>query len=270
VHDGRDPQNPTVRRVNVNVDAITFNFGINALSTGRHVPDWVGGWDNVYEHNRLQMEKFIGDIGPGRVRPAELERIGLTDQLRRNQRAKFGSLGAEPGGFIGSAYDRLDENIPAQAKLRAEIRVQTNLVREMFTTEAFKRGNGDPAKMSRHILNLQRLADKALGLLGVNDEAGTKSKGCKQDIDRGGVVDVENKFMIIEEDMGGHITPDQRLRGEVRQNYQNVAMASGQLENQKLQRAHGGSEEAHKLTERMSREVRQYVTGLLPRKVKRG
>jgi phosphatidylinositol-4,5-bisphosphate 4-phosphatase len=268
VYDGRDPQNPTTRRINVNVDAITFDFGINSMATGHLVPDWVGGWDNVYEHNRVQMEKFIGDIGPGRLRPAERERTGLAGQWLHNRKAQFGSLGAEPGGFIGSVYDRLDENVPAQAKVRAEIRVQTNLVREMFTTQAFKRGNGDPAKMARHILNLQRLADKALGLLGVNDQAGTKSRGCKQDTDRGPVVDVENKFMIIEEDMGGHITPDQRLQGEVRQNYHNVAMASGQLENQRLQRAHGGSEEAYKLTDRMSKEVRQYVTGMLPRDVK--
>ena len=192
------------RQINVDVDAISFSFGINPLATGKY-PDFMGGWGNVYEHNRTQMEKFIGDVGSG----------------------KFGSRGAEPGGFIGSVYDRLDPDNDEQAELCAGIREQTDLVREMFTTESFKRGNGDPAKMGRHILYLQNLAEEALKLLNVTDLAATMSKGCKSDKDRGGVTDGELKNMIITEDMGGQITPDQKLEGDDRTNLTKVQARFG-------------------------------------------
>src|SRR5262249_12102038 len=152
----------------VDVDVISFSFGINPLATGK-MPDFMGGWASVYDHNKGMMEKFVGDLGEG----------------------EFGARGSKHGGFIGSVFDRLDPNDQQRAELRGKLQEQTDLVRAMFTEESFKRGNGDPAKMSRHILALQSLAEETLSLLNVTDQAATMSKGCKSDKDRGGVTDVE-------------------------------------------------------------------------------
>jgi phosphatidylinositol-4,5-bisphosphate 4-phosphatase len=276
--------------IDVEVETITFSFGINPLAThmtgssavkggaviggaiggaiGTIVPiagniagaivgagvgalvgaldeeavqNFVGGWDKVYEHNRGEMIKFVGDLGTG----------------------KEGSAGSAPGGFIGSVYDRLDPNIPDQAELMGKIRDQTSLVRSMFTNEDFRRGNGDPAKMGREILGLQAYAEEALALMGVDDQAATSSKGCKSDKDRGGVTDVELKHKLITEDMGGVIRPDQRLEAEDQANYYVIATGSGQLENQSLNTGLPGSKEAGKLKERIpDLQVRSYLAGL--------
>lgn len=200
-----------------------------------------GGWDQVYEHNRGEMVKFVGDLGTG----------------------KEGSEGARPGGFIGSVYDQLDANDPQQAALMAKMRDQTNVVRSLFTHEDFRRGNGDPAKMGREILGLQAYAEEALQLMGVDDQAATSSKGCKSDKDRGGVTDVELKHKLITEDMGGIVRSDQRLSDEDQANYYAIATGSGQLENQSLNTGLPGSKEAGKLKERIpDLQVRSYLAGL--------
>lgn len=226
--------------INVDVDVIAFSFGINPIATGK-MPDFMGGWAGIYDHNKGMMEKFVGDLGTG----------------------EFGASGSRPGGFIGSVLDELDMNNPAHVELASRIQEQTDIVREMFTTEAFKRGNGDPAKMGRHILALQGLAEEALGLAGVTDHGATMSKGCKSDKDRGGVTDVELKHQVITEDMGGQIRPDMELEGDDQQNYYVVSTGSGQLENQIYNTGLPGSKEAGKLTERIpDRTVRQYLSGL--------
>jgi phosphatidylinositol-4,5-bisphosphate 4-phosphatase len=227
--------------INVDIDVISFSFAINPLATGFHLPDSIAGWSRVYEHNQGMMQKFVGNLGSGRE----------------------GSVGSRPGGFIGQVYDRLDLNNPAQATLAAQIREQTDIVREMFTSESFKRGDGDPAKMSRHILMLQGLADQALELTNATDMAATSSKGCKSDKDRGGVTDVELKHMMVSEDMGGQIRPNELLGDEDQENYYVVASNSGQFENQQLNTGIAGSKEAGKLDLRIpSKTVRNFLAGL--------
>ncbi|HLT03105.1 MAG TPA: inositol phosphate phosphatase SopB [Geminicoccaceae bacterium] len=227
--------------LDVDVDVIAFSFAINPLATGRGIPDVVAGWTHVYEKNRQSMERFIGDLGTGRE----------------------GSYGSKPGGFIGSVYDRLDQSDPEQAALAAQIREQTDLVRKMFTSEDFKRGSGDPAKMGRHILYLQALADKALEVTGATDQAATASKGCKSDKDRGGVTDVELKHMAITEDMGGQILPNQKLEGDDRRSYVDVAAGSLQEYNQMLNTGVPGSKEQGKLRDKITEEAeKRYVQGL--------
>jgi phosphatidylinositol-4,5-bisphosphate 4-phosphatase len=243
--------------INVDVDSISFSFGINPLATGPG-PDVLGGWANVYEHNKQQMIKFIGDLDRN-----------WTGGLRPDN---FGGQGARPGGFIGTVYDRLENalNDPGQSEKHAEIRQlmgqmreQTNIVRDLFASEAFKRGNGDPAKMGREILDLQGQAEQALELLQVTDQAATMSKNCKSDKDRGGVLDVEFKVKVITRDMGGQIRPDAKLKGDDLKNYYAVAVASGQLENQRLNTGVPGSKEAGKLKSRIRDWwVRLYLKGL--------
>jgi phosphatidylinositol-4,5-bisphosphate 4-phosphatase len=227
--------------VNVDVDTIAFSFAINPLATGRGIPDWAAGWTHVYEQNRQSMVRFIGDLGAG----------------------GDGSYLSKPGGFIGSVHDRLDNNDPQQRELAAQIREQTDIVRKMFLSEDFKRGDGDPAKMGRHLLYLQGLAEQALDLLGDTGQAATASKGCKSDKDRGGVTDVELKHMAITEDMGGRVLPNQRLEQEDEDNYAIVAVGSEQDINQKRSIGVPGSKEQGKLETRLpDPHVQRLVKGL--------
>lgn len=234
----------------VDVDAITFSFGINAISTGgREMLMRV--WNNVHEHNTTNMIKLVGDLGEG----------------------AFGARGVRPGGFVGEVYDRLEtvvndpttppDQLAKAEGLMAQLRGQTDLVRSMFTEEAFRTGNGDTAKMGREILVLQGLAEQGLGLVGATDLAGTMSKGCKSDKDRGGVTDVELKSKLILRDLGGEMNPDERLEGDDQGVYYTVSASSGQLENQRWNTGMAGSKEAGHLKDRLpDPEVRQFLCGL--------
>ncbi|WP_368641165.1 inositol phosphate phosphatase SopB [Castellaniella ginsengisoli] len=247
-----DPNNPAQRGEarTVNVDAITFSFGINAISTGGREM-FMRVWNNVHKHNTANMIKLVGDLGEG----------------------GFGARGVRPGGFVGEVYDRLEAVVndpgtpPGQlAKaegLMAQLRGQTDLVRTLFTEESFRTGNGDTAKMGREILVLQGLAEQGLGLVGATDLAGTMSKGCKSDKDRGGVTDVELKAKLILRDLGGEMNPDERLQGDDQGVYYTVSSSSGQLENQRWNTGMGGSKEAGHLKDRLpDPEVRQFLCGL--------
>jgi len=247
-----DPQHPGGNRTaTVDVDAITFSFGINGIATGKAQHFLFGAWKNVHEHNTRNMVKLIGDLGEG----------------------TFGARGARPGGFIGEVYDRLealrdDPGAAPQRKQEAErlmglLRGQTDLVRTMFTEKVFREGKGDTAKMGREILVLQGLAEQGLDLVGATDLAGTMSKGCKSDKDRGGVTDVELKSKLILRDMGGEMNPDERLEGDDQGVYYTVSASSGQLENQRWNTGMGGSKEAGHLKQRLpDPEVRQFLCGL--------
>lgn len=242
---GGDHQNRTAR---VDVDTITFSFGINAIATGAR-EKLMRTWSNVHEHNTRNMIKLVGDLGEG----------------------EFGARGARPGGFTGDVYDRLervanDPNDPNHAKaqeMMGQLRAQTDLVRGMFTEETFRTGNGDTAKMGREILVLQGMAEQGLQLVGATDLAGTMSKGCKSDKDRGGVTDVEVKSKLILRDMGGEMNPDEKLEGDDQGVYYTVSSSSGQLENQRWNTGLPGSKEAGHLKDRLpDPQVRQYLCGL--------
>lgn len=235
----------------VDVETITFSFGINGIATGTAQHFLFGAWANVHEHNTRNMIKLVGDLGNGR----------------------FGAVGARPGGFIGEVYDRLqalqsdpDANSVSRQKamdLMAQLRGQTDLVRSMFTQKVFRTGNGDTAKMGREILVLQGLAERALDLVGATDLAATMSKGCKSDKDRGGVMDVELKSKLILQDLGAGMNPDDRLQGDDQGVYYTVSSGSGQLENQRWNTGLAGSKEARHLKARLpGPEVRQFLCGL--------
>lgn len=242
---GGDHQNRTAK---VDVDTITFSFGINAIATGTR-EKLMRTWSNVHEHNTQNMIKLVGDLGEG----------------------KFGARGARPGGFVGDVYDRLeqvandltDPNHAKAQEMMGQLREQTDLVRGMFTEETFRTGNGDTAKMGREILVLQGMAEQGLQLIGATDLAGTMSKGCKSDKDRGGVTDVEVKSKLILRDMGGEMNPDERLQGDDQGVYYTVSSSSGQLENQRWNTGLSGSKEAGHLKDRLpDPQVRQYLCGL--------
>jgi phosphatidylinositol-4,5-bisphosphate 4-phosphatase len=250
-----DPNHPNEdHNAQVDVDAITFSFGINGIATGGAQHILFGTWSNVHEHNTRNMTKLVGDLG----------------DLREGN---FGARGTRPGGFIGETYDRLEAfhndplTSPAQkqeaARLMTQLRGQTDQVRIMFTSEDFRTGNGDTAKMGREILVLQGLAEQGLDLVGATDLAGTMSKGCKSDKDRGGVTDVELKSKLILRDLGGDMNPDENLQGDDQGVYYTVSSSSGQLENQRWNTGMSGSKEAGHLKARLpDPEVRQFLCGL--------
>lgn len=238
------------RTVTVDVEAITFSFGINAIATGTR-EKFMRTWSNVHEHNTQNMVKLVGDLGEG----------------------EFGARGARPGGFIGEVYGKLEDAInggglaPREEQkardMMGQLRAQTDLVRGMFTEETFRTGNGDTAKMGREILVLQGMAEQGLELIGATDLAGTMSKGCKSDKDRGGVTDVEVKSKLILRDMGGEMNPDEKLLGDDQGVYYTVSSSSGQLENQRWNTGLPGSKEAGHLKDRLpDPQVRQYLCGL--------
>ncbi|PHV00074.1 hypothetical protein CSQ88_19050 [Iodobacter sp. BJB302] len=237
------------KEVKVDVDTITFSFGINSIATTAKLSlGMLGVWRNVHAHNRSNMIKLVGDLGQG----------------------TFGARSALPGGFIGEVYDRLKakaESDPSlQEKYKAQmlaLRAQTDTVRQMFTERSFESGRGDTAKMGREILMLQGLAERALVSVEANDLAATMSKGCKSDKDRGGVTDVELKTKFILQDLGGNLKPDARLVGDDQLVYNMVSASSGQLENQRANTGLGGSKEAGHLKERLpDPKFRDYLMGL--------
>lgn len=248
-----DEKTAQVQEVKVDVDTITFSFGINSIASSPKISAvMLGVWHNVHAHNRNNMIKLIGDLGQGR----------------------FGARGTLPGGFIGEVYDRLKREANAvnpndlskkqalETKMQA-LRVQTNTVRQMFTERSFESGRGDTAKMGREILMLQGLAEQALASINARDMAATMSKGCKSDKDRGGVTDVELKAQFILREMGGNLEPDAQLVGDDQRVYNVVSASSGQIENQSANTGLGGSKEAGHLKERLpDPNVRDYLMGL--------
>jgi phosphatidylinositol-4,5-bisphosphate 4-phosphatase len=199
----------------------------------------LGVWSNVHAHNTANMVKLIGNLGEG----------------------VFGAVGTPPGGFIGDVYDLAKEAVNTEQL--EKLRIQTDVVRQLFTSRAFVEGRGDTAKMGREILALQTLAEETSDILRIDDMAATMSKGCKSDKDRGGVTDTELKTKLILQDMGGEVRSDARLVNDDQQAYYTVSASSGQLENQRWNTGLGGSKEAGHLKERLpDLQVREYLSGL--------
>lgn len=237
----------SMKELGFHVDVISFSFGINPLATGVLSTDIIGGWTSVDERNYKNMQRFIGNLG---------SELLVTKQSRVQ--------GQRPGGFIGSVLDKLEapafNDKPNLKQLATKLKEQTNIVRELFLTESYKRGNGDPAKMSREILALQAFAEQALAAIG-SEEAATMSKGCKSDKDRGGVVDVELKYKLITEDLGGVVVPDAVLTGEDQNNYLSVAVAT-QFRIHQLNTGLPGSKAVDNLDTRIPKEWKAYLAGL--------
>lgn len=226
--------------VTVDVNAITFSFGINGIATDPKLSAvMMGVWPNVHAHNTANMVKLIGDLGEG----------------------EFGAVGTPPGGFIGEVYDLAKK--AGNTEQLEKLRIQTDVVRQLFTSRAFMEGRGDTAKMGREILALQNLAEETLDILGIDDMAATMDKGCKSDKDRGGVTDAELKTKLIVQDLGGEVTSNARLVNDDQQALYTVSASSGQLENQRWNTGLGGSKEVGHLEERLpDLQVRAYLIGL--------
>ncbi|MDC6165082.1 inositol phosphate phosphatase SopB [Achromobacter xylosoxidans] len=238
----------------VDINAITFSFGINKLATSPFLGMIGGVWRNVQDHNTRNMIKLIGDLGAPGSRGADMR-------------------GAAPGGFIGKVIDRVSEKLgspdlpPGErarlTELIGDLRAQTEQVRSMFLDRAHEQAEADPAKMGREIVVLQTLADQALQRAGVDDMAATVSKGCKSDKDRGGVLDTEIKAKLALRDLGGDLRHDGPMAEQDRSIYLQVAAQSGQLENQARNAGLPGSKETPHMKDRIvDLQAMQYLAGL--------
>lgn len=186
----------------VAIDAITFSFGIDARATETH--GWIlRPWRQVQQHNLRSMVRLIGNPR-GNAREAPI------------------------GGFIGSVLDGLAEDEP-QGLLKRKLQAQAERVGQLFASEAYQTGNGDPAKMAREILYLQILAERALAMSD-RDRVATASRDCLGDEDRGLVVDAELKFRLASDHLGLEVRDDVAPEGELGELYQRVLLASGAFE----------------------------------------
>ncbi|MFY0478487.1 inositol phosphate phosphatase SopB [Achromobacter marplatensis] len=252
-----DPEQPGQElKVRLDINAITFSFGINKIATSPLLGQISGVWRNVNEHNTRNMIKLIGDLGPAGSRGADLR-------------------GTAPGGFIGQVIEAVSAklstpdgtlDLPRQEALRdmvGRLHLQTEVVRNMFLEREFERADGDSAKMGREIVFLQTLADRALQQAGVDTMAATVSKGCKSDKDRGGVLDVEVKTKMVLQDLGSDLRYDRPMDDQDRSIYNQMSAQSGQLENQTRNAGLPGSKETPHMKDRIGDlQVMQYLAGL--------
>lgn len=217
----------------VNVSTITFSFGVNDLAQSPGVlakPLNAKAWANVYEHDKANLQKLVGDLSPGTT----------------------------VGGHIGTITDRLEAMangpppVAAARELLAKIQEQVDISRQIFTSGDFRRGEGDPYKMVRHAMRVVDLGNEALQLLGDTTNALTQSQGCKSNKDRGGMADVEIKAQAMIEDMGGRVLPNGELSPEDRTIYNIGLTMTGQDWNQSRSTSLPGSKNAKEAAEKIN------------------
>jgi hypothetical protein len=233
----RDDENED-RQVNLEVDTITFSFGVNKFAMGEGLgmlfsEDTI--WPpEIVEHNRVNLTKLVGDLT---VRTA-------------------------PGGYIGGLVDRLNQRRTvvgpqsdegkALTRLIGQIQRETDEARDIFNRGEYKRGIDDAYKMNRTLHRLVNLGEEALQKLGDNDTLMTVSQGCKSNKDRGGMQDVEHKSQVIIEDMGGRVQRGQEFSEQDQTIYNTVLTSSGQAEVQRLNTGLPGSKNAKELADRIN------------------
>lgn len=224
--------------VYVNVDTITFSFGVNSVAMGEGIWGGVGEdelWPpEIIEHNRQNLNKLLGD---------------LTENTA-------------PGGYIGGLVDRLKEEAAKQDisqarreqlnNLVGQIQRETDTVRNVFNTESYQHGIEDAYKMDRHIMGLCNLGAQALEMLGDDNMLMSVSQGCKSNKDRGGMGDVEHKSQMIIEDMGGRVRPGRQFEEQDQIIYNTVLTSSGQDQVQQQNTGLPGSKNAKELEERIN------------------
>ena len=232
IDDDRAPPGTQDQRVQLEVDTITFSFGVNDLAMGKGLKSTFSdaGWANVEKHNRANMQKLLGDLAENTA----------------------------PGGVIGETIQKIDAalagappNAAELRKLRQSLIDQTNTVRQMFNSGHYKTSEGDPYQMVRHTMRLVDTSAQALAELGDQHAAITVSQGCKSGKDRGGMADVENKAQAIIEDMGGKMEPDVDPTGEDAEIYRATGVLSGQQFVQEAAASLPGSKNAKEVRHRI-------------------
>jgi phosphatidylinositol-4,5-bisphosphate 4-phosphatase len=234
--------NANVQTAPVDVDTITFSFGVNDLAQDPGFfsrPLNNAAWNNVYAHDKANLEKLVGDL----------------------------QAGTAVGGSVGAVLDRLEQAAAGgdarAAALKAQIQEQVDIAREIFTSGDFRRGAGDPYKMVRHTMDVVDLTAEALEHLGDDTQAMTQSQGCKSNKDRGGMADVEIKAMKMIADLGGHVRPNETFSREDQAIYNVALTSSGQAENQTWNTGLPGSKNAKEAAARINDPAAQsYAMGL--------
>ncbi len=234
--------------VKVDVDTITFSFGVNGLALGEGLGRVVSEkslWPPaIVEHNRQNLRKLVGSLEEG----------------------------AYPGGYIGGLADRLIERakdwetpkseVHKIEALLTQLQDEVDTVRKMFNNDEYKHGMDDAYKMNRHLMRVTNLGAEALQLLGDDSMMMSLSQGCKSNKDRGGMADVEHKAQMMIEDMGGHVRPGQPFDEQDGAIYKTALTASGQVEIQSLNTGLPGSKNAGEVKARIAdKDAVEYASG---------
>jgi phosphatidylinositol-4,5-bisphosphate 4-phosphatase len=236
--------------VPVEVETITFSFGVNKVAMGEGVFALSGEdtlWGPVEEHDRQNLVKLLGDL----------------------------TWGTAPGGHIGALVARLQaeathpDTPPERAQelnaLIGRIQDEVDIVRNLFNSGDYKRGIDDAYKMVRHAMRVVNLGQEALGQLKDHDLLMSVSQGCKSNKDRGGMGDVEHKAQLIIEDMGGRVLPNEKLEEQDQRIYDTVLTSSGQVEGQTYNTGLGGSKNVDELKARVGdKDAFTYSKGFAP------
>jgi phosphatidylinositol-4,5-bisphosphate 4-phosphatase len=225
--------------VPIDVETITFSFGVNKVAMGEGIFALSGEdtlWGLVEEHDRQNLVKLIGDL----------------------------TFGTAPGGHIGAMVDRLkeeaesDQTTPERRQeleeLIGKIQKEVDVCRNLFNSGAFKRDIDDAYKMVRHVMRVVNLGQEALQTLDDDDMLMSMSQGCKSNKDRGGMGDVEHKAQLMIEDMGGRVLPNQEFSEQDQRIYDTVLTSSGQVEVQQYNTGLGGSKNVGELQNRIGDE----------------
>ena len=231
----KDNNGQQVQSPDVEVDTITFSFGVNDLAQ-KMSPFRASAWNNVYKHDKHNMEKLVGDL----------------------------QQGTKVGGYVGSIMDKLSRDGSQESlEIKAKLQRQVDIVRGLITTDAYKTGGEDPYKMARHTMRVVDLTNMALRHLDIDDtNALTQSQGCKSNKDRGGNQDSEIKAQAMIEDMGGTVKPDSDFEPEDQIIYDIAVTASGQHQNQRYNTGLPGSKNAGEMAARIANpDAVEYAKG---------
>jgi hypothetical protein len=237
-----DDGKPGVRNVRFDVETITFSFGVSGVRAQSSRFD---------EHDRRNLIRLVGDL----------------------------TVGTQPGGHVGRVINRLQRKIDAEGTpenekkeltaLMAEIRRQTDIVRDEFTSGRYKdEMTGDPYRMPRHITQLVNLSSRGLAATGEHQVHMSVSQNCRNNVDGGGMSDVEHKAQVIMDDMGARTRPNEPLSEQDRIILNTVLTSSGQVEMQEMSTGMTGSKPTRGIRDRSGDPgAMRYTEGLMQVKV---
>jgi hypothetical protein len=96
----------------------------------------------VYEHDKANLQKLVGDLQPGTTVGGHMGAL--------MHRIDAAILAPPPPGAPPNYVQQLQQ-------VKADLAEQINLSRAIFTSGAFREGEGDPYKMVRHVMRAMDL-----------------------------------------------------------------------------------------------------------------
>jgi hypothetical protein len=201
-----------------------FNFGVNKGGVG-NLSSVIGGWGPSDRANTKALGRLLGENS-----------------------LKEGPYGGRVGRHIAQLEEQLKTpNLSKSEQLRMNkelrtVRELSDQIRDIWTTEAYKKSSGDPYKMVARLAVLSHIMGD------------TTAFNCKSGKDRTGELDVEAKFLALQIERTGHVPPyNQELTSEEQTLFRALALEGGNLDMQRLNVSAGGFklEGVHAITRRL-------------------